>query len=66
MQGLGLLRAPADSSKLPQAPRSDQDEYVRWESILSMEDLEEIEQQRKYYWPGTGIIDVESPLSVTP
>ncbi|GAQ06041.1 hypothetical protein ALT_3362 [Aspergillus lentulus] len=65
MQGLGLLWAPADSPQLPQAPRSEPDQYVRWESILNQEDLEEIEQRRKHYWPGTEIVAVEDPWSVT-
>jgi hypothetical protein len=65
MQGLGLVWGPYDSRQLPQAPRSEPDRYVRWESILTSEDLEEIEQRRKHYWPGTEIIQVESPRALT-
>ncbi|KAF7170129.1 hypothetical protein CNMCM6106_004931 [Aspergillus hiratsukae] len=62
MQGLGLLCRPGNSPQLPQAPRSEPDQYVRWESILSPEDLEEIEQRGKHYWPGTEIVVVESEV----
>ena len=69
MQGLGLLFAQGGSPELPQTaqtPRSEPDQYFRWESILSTEDLEEIEQRRRHYWPETELICVEDPLSVMP
>lgn len=64
--GPGSSVGARDSPQLPQAPRSEPDEYDRWESILSQEDLEEIEQRRKHYWPGTEIVAVEDEWSVTP
>ncbi|KAH1437324.1 hypothetical protein KXX32_003242 [Aspergillus fumigatus] len=66
IDGPGSSVGARDSPQLPQAPRSEPDEYDRWESILSQEDLEEIEQRRKHYWPGTEIVAVEDEWSVTP
>lgn len=61
MVGLGLLPQKSDGPRVPQGPRGEPDLYVRWESILSEEDLEEIDRKRKYFWPGREIVRLEFP-----
>ncbi|KAJ5714585.1 uncharacterized protein N7483_011766 [Penicillium malachiteum] len=60
LAALGLDYAKENPMELPQAPRSECDQYVRWESILTAEDLEEIERRRQYYWPGREMVCVEN------
>lgn len=49
MEGLGVLYQESDGPRMPQSPRGEPDLYVRWESILSEDDLEEIERKRKHF-----------------
>ncbi|PWY87095.1 hypothetical protein BO94DRAFT_624305 [Aspergillus sclerotioniger CBS 115572] len=65
MAALGLLYPDKGSPKLPQSPRSESDQYVRWESILSAEDLEDIERKRKHFWPGMEMVHLESAHSIS-
>ncbi|KAJ6024024.1 hypothetical protein N7540_004821 [Penicillium herquei] len=60
LAALGLLYAKENPMELPQVPRSECDQYVRWESILTADDLEEIERRRQLYWPGLEIIYMEN------
>jgi hypothetical protein len=39
---------------------------VRWESILGKDELEEVERQRKHFWPGREIVNVEERWSFNP
>ncbi|OOF98331.1 hypothetical protein ASPCADRAFT_142457 [Aspergillus carbonarius ITEM 5010] len=64
MAALGLLYPDQGCPKLPQSPRSESDQYVRWESILSAEDLEDIERKRKHFWPGVDMVHLESSRSI--
>lgn len=59
MRAVGLLSRREVSLRLTQAPRSEPDLYVRWESILGKGDLEEVERRRKDFWPSRNIANVE-------
>jgi hypothetical protein len=66
MEALSLLSPKAGPSRLPQAPTSELDLYVRWESILGKDDLEEVEWRRKHFWPGSEIVNVEHQWHLIP
>lgn len=66
MAALGLLHIPdkareedyyqREIAKI--APVSESDEYFRWRSILTEEELEKVERRRKHYWPSQEIIPI--------
>ncbi|PWY90715.1 hypothetical protein BO70DRAFT_384359 [Aspergillus heteromorphus CBS 117.55] len=53
MAALGLLPSRDGSPALPQAPRSELDMYARWVSILNADELDEIEERKEHFVPGT-------------
>ncbi|PYI09413.1 hypothetical protein BO78DRAFT_308293 [Aspergillus sclerotiicarbonarius CBS 121057] len=61
MEALGLLYPAHGGPPTSQSPRSEADQYVRWESILGVKDLEDIERKRRHYWPGRDYIHLEWP-----
>lgn len=44
---------------MPHNARSESDLYVRWESILSENDLDETERRKQCFWPDMEVIRVE-------
>ncbi|RAK97356.1 uncharacterized protein BO80DRAFT_504859 [Aspergillus ibericus CBS 121593] len=64
MEAFGLLYPDRGAPPTSQSPRSEADQYVRWESILSEEDLQDIERKRRHFWPGREMVHVESRHSI--
>jgi len=66
MAALGLLHIPdkareenyyqREIAKI--APVSESDEYFRWRSILTEEELEQVERRRRHCWPSQEIIPI--------
>ncbi|OOF91968.1 hypothetical protein ASPCADRAFT_56595 [Aspergillus carbonarius ITEM 5010] len=61
LEALGLLYPKTGAPEMPQCPRSEADQLVRWRSVLDERDWQYIEQKRMCIWPGIELTSFESP-----